>query len=432
MPRFSFAPLLLVVVAACSAMPSGTTSDGASAETKSNGTRPGPKKTAGGAPIPADGSNPAQAAAANTAAAGTSCGVESTTPVDTTDLDPFFAEKMAATGAPGMAVVVVGGGKIKWKKGYGLANVEEQRPVTPDTLFMLASISKTVTAVSLMSLLEDGSRGITLDSDVNEKLPFSVRNPQFEDTAITYRMLLTHSSSLIDSDAYNSNPELPGDSAIPLLQFERDYVAQDDSWSEDAPGTAYSYSNTGASLAGLLAEQISGKDLQTYAKAAIFDKLGMPESSYFLKGLDQSHIAMPYSHGEPQGFFGYPDYPDGQLRTSATQLAHFLLMLIGKGECGGQRVLAAETIAEMEKPQIPDVDPTQGLILFTEDVGGTTVMGHDGADMGVSTDMFFDPSTGNGYIVLTNGSANYDGSDDERAALTAINEKLLELARTLP
>jgi CubicO group peptidase (beta-lactamase class C family) len=244
-------------------------------------------------------------------------------------------------------------------------------------------------------------------------------------------MLLTHTSSLIDSDRYNALTELPGDSKSPLLKFEQDYVAQDDSWSGDEPGSAFSYSNTGAALAGLLVEQISGQNLQPFSKAVIFDPLGMTESSWFLAGLDQSHIAMPYEHGDPQGFFGYPDYPDGQLRTSANQLARFLLMLSGKGACGGQRVLQESTMAEMLTPQIPDISDGQGLILFQQDTGGTTVIGHNGADHGVSTEMFFDQDTGAGYIVLTNGGANMDGIQSEEDALDDIQAKLLELAQSL-
>src|SRR5262249_19530269 len=126
-----------------------------------------PKPAAGPAgSTPADGTAPPGGAA---------CGEESTSPVDTGGLDPFFTAKMKAAGAPGLAVAAIGGGKIKWIKGYGLANIEENRPVTKDTLFMLASVSKSITAVALMSLIQDPSRGLSLDQDVDDKLPFKVR-----------------------------------------------------------------------------------------------------------------------------------------------------------------------------------------------------------------------------------------------------------------
>ena len=174
-------------------------------------------------------------------------------------------------------------------------------------------------------------------------------------------------------------------------------------------------------------------NLQAYAKARIFEPLGMKESSFFLRDLDVSHIAMPYDGTPPvaQGHYGYPDYPDGQLRTSAPQLARFLLMFAQKGQCG-QRLLKEATVDTMETVQLPAVDPSQGIIWYYDTKAGTQVLGHRGGDKGVSTDMFFDPTTGSGYVLLSNGSTNTTGSAAAQAAMDAMNEKLLQLAKTLP
>lgn len=357
--------------------------------------------------------------------------------VDTSALDPFFTQQMAAAKVPGLAVAVVGGGKIKWAKGYGYANVAEKKAVTPDTLFMLASVSKSVTAAALMQLIEDPAKGLSLDQDINGKLPFSVRSTRFPTTPITYRMLLTHTASLIDSNYYWSiampEPLTQGDHPTSLLDFEKTYVARNDSWSQSRPGTTYAYSNTGAALIGLLVERISGKNLQDYTKANIFDPIGMKESSWFLKGLDASHIAIPYDGNPlaPQSHYGYPDYPAGQLRTSAKQLARFLLVFAQKGQCG-VRLLKEATVAEIGKPQIPAIEPGQGLIWYFDTKGGTQALGHNGGDVGVSTDMFFDPSTGNGYLLLSNGSTNTSGTQAAQNAMAAMNDKLMQLAKTLP
>jgi CubicO group peptidase (beta-lactamase class C family) len=417
--------LLTVILAACSsaptlshradkATPDGTADDDPAAP--STGTTPQP----GDPPTPA-----------------ASCAAGPVGVIDTSALDPFFTAQMATAKVPGLSVAVVGGGRIKWAKSYGLANIAEQKPVTNDTIFMLASISKTVTAVALMQLLEDPARGLALDQDVNGKLPFSVRNPRFPSTPITYRMLLTHTASLIDSDGYWAvampDPLTQGDSPIALLDFDRGYVAKADSWSSAKPGTVYAYSNTGASLTGLLVETISGMNLQDYSKKNIFDRLGMNESGWFLRNLDPSHIAMPYD-GTPltaQGHYGYPDYPDGQLRTSAPQLARFLLMFAQRGECG-QRVLQQATVDTMRTVQLPAVDSLQALIWYYDTKAGTEVLGHRGGDKGVSTDMFFDPKTGSGYVLLSNGSTNTSGSTAAEAAMTAMNEKLLQLSKDLP
>jgi CubicO group peptidase (beta-lactamase class C family) len=164
--------------------------------------------------------------------ASASCGGQpSAAAEDASSTDPFFAAQMRAARVPGIAVALIGGGRIKWAKGYGLANIAEKRPVTPDTLFMIASTSKAVTAVALMQLIEDPARGLDLDQDVDANLPFTVRNPSFPDTPITYRMLLTHTSGLIDSqdgywDIEEPTPLHAGDSPIQLLDFQRGYVAR--------------------------------------------------------------------------------------------------------------------------------------------------------------------------------------------------------------
>jgi CubicO group peptidase (beta-lactamase class C family) len=394
--------------------------------------RSGPTKGETGAGAPDDGSPAAPDPAPPSSS---SCGAAPTAAVDTTALDPFFLAKMKAANVPGLSVAVVGGGRIKWAKSYGLADIAAGKPVTNDTLFMLASVSKTVTSVALMQLLEDPARGLSLDQDVNGKLPFSVRNPKFPSTPITYRMLLTHTSTLVDSDGYwaiaEPNPLPRGDSPIALLDFERDYVPRADSWSSSPPGSAYEYSNTGAALLGLLVETISGKNLDEYAKANIFDRLGMKEASFFLRNLDASHVAIPYEQVTPLVHYGYPDYPAGQLRTSAPQLARFLLMFAQKGQCG-QRVLTEQTVATMRTVQLPSVAAGQGLIWYYAEQAGTNVLGHRGGDRGVSTDMFFDPTTGSGYVLLANGSTNTSGVASEEAAMTAMDDKLVELAKTLP
>jgi CubicO group peptidase (beta-lactamase class C family) len=358
--------------------------------------------------------------------------------LDTKEVDDFLTAKMRAAQAPGMAVAIVKDGRLGWTKGYGLADVEKNVPVTPDTLFMLASISKTVVSVAMMRLMEDPARGLKLDDPIDAKLPFTVRNPNFPDTAITYRMLLTHTSSLVDG-AILGEPNIPGDPSESLHDWLTRALAQDDAWSTSAPGTAFSYSNTAVSLAGYLVERITGKNLEDYTQAEIFHPLGMMESSWFLRDLDVTHVAMPYTYAngvfQAQGQYGFADYPDGRLRTSARQLARFLSMFIQRGQLGGTRILGEATVDEMRRVQVPKVAPDQGVIWFYSHDEDVRVLGHNGSCQGVSTDMWFDPATNTGYVLLTNGSAYFDDASDTSPVLTAmddINIKLMNLAHSLP
>jgi CubicO group peptidase (beta-lactamase class C family) len=111
-------------------------------------------------------------------------------------LDALLTANMAEAHMPGLAACIVKGGKVAWCNGYGLADIEANRAVTPDTVFLIASVSKTVTAVALMQLWENGA--FELDDDVAMALPFAVDHPS-SGLPITYRGLLTHTASVRDN-----------------------------------------------------------------------------------------------------------------------------------------------------------------------------------------------------------------------------------------
>ena len=110
------------------------------------------------------------------------------------------------------------------------------------------------------------------------------------------------------------------------------------------------------------------------------------------------------------GQYGYPDYPDGALRTSALGLASHLRAFVAFGELDGVRILDAGTVREMRRTQFPDVAHGQGLIWYRFALRGMPLMGHNGGDSGVATQMYFRPSDGVGVIALSNGNWRRDGS----------------------
>ncbi len=356
-------------------------------------------------------------------------------------IDEFILARMQEAHVPGLAAAVVASGTVQWVKGYGLADISTGREVGAETLFMLASVSKTVTGTAVMQLVERGQIG--LDDDIDDRLPFPVRNPACPEAPITYRMLLSHTSSIRDGASMGNLPVTVGkNSPIKLADFARGYFTPGGAyWGKDnfasaAPGTSSSYCNAAVTLAGYLVEIISGENLQQYSQTNIFAPLGMTESSWFLDGLDLDHVAMPYEVDKgtftAQGQYTFPDYPDGQLRTSASQLARFLLMFMSFGELDGTRVLEQSTVEQMRTIQYPWLDPGQGLIwYFDTEPDGESVLGHSGAYLGVSTDMYFDPSSNAGYLVLTNGGTYYDEDTGSAVdALEAIGQRLLEDAKS--
>jgi len=385
-------------------------------------------------------------------------------------LDSYIEKQLERAHIPGLSAVIVKEGEIIWTGSYGWSRLNTQ-PVTNETLFQLASVSKTVTAVALMSVWEDGE--LNLDEDINVYLPFSVLNPRAPEKPITVRMLLTHTSSIRDNwTVLDSVYVCDCDSKISLSRFLEDYFTLNGKYYStlnfynEKPGEVFLYSNVGVALAAYLVEVITGLPFNVYCNLEIFDPLGMEETSWHLTDLDTSQIAMPYKYDkyrhqynfstyainieelfkgdatlqpvsvvtmlkhdsyQPYGFYAYPDYPDGLLKTSACQLACFLNMFIQHGEYKGIRILQKETVEEMRRIQNPAIDPEQGLIWHYKELAGCKLLGHSGEDRGVATEMFFCPEDNVGVILLMNG----DRSPGNERFVRKIETRLFEEASAL-
>jgi CubicO group peptidase (beta-lactamase class C family) len=321
-------------------------------------------------------------------------------------------ELMDVARVPGLAFAVTRGNEVDWVSALGDANHHKRRRATPDTPFMLASVAKTVTGVAGMQAVEDGL--VDLDGDVNDVLPWSVRNPDHPAVPITLRHLLTHSSSMRDDWSVLNRFYVRGDSPVPLGGFLRRCLtpAGDLSgrWFTSArPGRSYRYCNQAVALAGFVVEAASGIGFDTWCDDRIFGPLRMGGTSWDLAGLRREKVAMPSRWDGPDGFsayghYGYPDYPDGQLRSSARSLARFLAAFVGFGRSEhGVRILDRDLAEEMRRRQVPDLAYGQGLIWYRIEMRGRTVLGHTGGDAGASTRMFFRPRDRRGSLVLANG-----------------------------
>jgi len=345
-----------------------------------------------------------------------------------------LARQLRALDVPALAAAIVKHGRLVCASAAGMANIEQEQPATPDTLFLIASVSKTITGTALMQLRDQGRFG--LDDDVNRYLPFKVSIPAAPAAAITFRQLLTHTSSIADNTKYINCPgscaygsaigdfvTRGADSPISLADLTRGYLTPGGSYYDPvanfkpgAPGTMSDYSNMGIVLAGYLVEVISGVPFHRYSKRHIFDPLEMHTTTWRLRDIDRSILAMPYDKGPsgfvPYGQYGEPDYPDGMLRTSVKELGYFLSAYIQGGRHNGQRILKSQTVREMLRRQSP-LDRSQGLVWVSHSIGRRVVWGHDGADNGAGAHMWFDPARGEGVILATNGIWN----DDDGALL---------------
>ena len=330
----------------------------------------------------------------------------SAVPFGIEDIDGLIETAMADGHVPGLSAAIVTADGPVWFGAYGQASFSPPAPVEVGTLFMLASVSKVVTGTAFMQLVEQGVVG--LDDDIDTHLPFVVDNPTHPAVPLTPRTLLSHVSSIDDNWAVM--PYYAGDSPYPLGEYLAAYLAVGGdlysptlNYRVSSPGTEWHYSNIGLATVGYLAEQVSGLPFDAYCADSLFVPLGMDETSWHLADLDASHIAMPYRWNGvtymPYGHYGYSDYPSGQLRTSADQLARFLQAYLRGGELDGNRILEEGTVADMLTPHYPGVRWNQGLVWYRDGAGWQ----HGGGDRGVSTIVSFGRVEGVGVVVLTNG-----------------------------
>lgn len=327
-------------------------------------------------------------------------------------IDSIINAQMAQQHIPAVQALVLKKGTPIWYNTYGWLNIDTQQPANNGTAFMLASVSKTVTATALMHVWENG--GFQLDDDINNYLPFAVNNPNYPNTPITFKHLLTHTSGIADDWDILEPLYVEADSPIALGDFCEDYLTPNGTYynantcySNNAPGSTYDYTNVGTALCGYLVESITGINFSQYCRDSIFTPLCMTNTAWFIAELNFNFVALPYFYengvynGVPH--YGYPDYPDGQLRTNALSLGRFLNMYMNYGEHNGTRILDSTTVALMLSEQIPGIEAGQGFIWYNYTIQGSTVWGHSGGDTGVSTEMLFSTDDSLGVIVLTNG-----------------------------
>ena len=351
---------------------------------------------------------------------------------DLPTLDAVITEEMSAGDVPGLSACIIKDGQTAWCSGYGYANIQSGLTVTPTTPFMLASTSKTIVGVALMHLAETGAIG--LDEPINDHLDFAVTHPEDPGTDITARMLLSHTSGIDDNWNVMSAMVVDGDSPVSLGAFMEGYLTPAGQWysaaqnfrSEGVTGVT-EYSNIGVALAAYLVEAVSGQDFADYCAQHIFTPLQMENTGWHLADFDEATVAVPYEwysddwHG--LSHYGYPDYPDGGLRTGAEPLSRFLTMFVSDGTLDSAEILSPESVAEMQQAHYPGLHSTQGLIWYDWSIDGTTVTGHNGGDYGVSTEMGF-TADGTGFVVLMNG-------EGRNRTLENIEAAMLEAAASL-
>lgn len=318
----------------------------------------------------------------------------------------FFAVSAEAIGAAeqgAVAFVLIEKGEI-----VGEHYVSAGEPVTRDTLFQLASLSKWVTALGVLKLAADGK--LDLDAPVSRYLTrWQLPESEFGTEGVTARRLLSHMAGLTDGLGYlGFEPGTPVQTIEASLTEAADATPGADGRTLVGiePGKTWSYSGGGYALLELLIEEISGEPFGVYMKRAVFDPLGMSHSTFDLAEAEKMGLAPCFDEaGAPSAYHEFAAPAAASLQASAADLVRFIE---AHRRGAGRDFLPPDIAAAMMTPHASQYGiPIWGLgiMLYAGAPGGGFIIGHDGMNFpAIETTARLDPATDDGIIVLATGN----------------------------
>jgi CubicO group peptidase (beta-lactamase class C family) len=319
---------------------------------------------------------------------------------------------------PSMSACIIHNTTIVWMKGYGLYDIEQQKQATEQTIYVVASVTKTITSTALMQLYDQGF--FLLDDDVNKYLPFVLRNPNFPDNPITIRMILSHSSSLSsDPQQYywlncSSPPPLPWYPSPWLAEYllPNGSFYSPEIWdTAHRPGEYMQYANINFDLAAYLVQLFSGQPFHNYCNDHVFAPLEMARTSFRLPDLPIDDVAIPYVYEnriyEKLSYYQLLHYPVGGLMTTVDDLSHFFIAHMNDGIYNGTQILEQETVTLMHTIQPPGniyINFHYGLGWMIEEtpIRKHVYIGHSGDIPGIHTRMYMNQTDNIGIICFFN------------------------------
>ena len=327
-------------------------------------------------------------------------------------IDSFIED----VGAVSVNVALVKNGEITYKKAFGEANLEKGINATTKHQYMIGSVSKLFTGAAIMQLVEKGE--IKLEAVINEYLPFKVRNPKYPQIPITIKMLLTHTSSFAVRRSLQRELYVDGDSEMSLKEVVHKFFDENgefyrkDNFEEFAPGEKWDYRNWNYVLLGYIIERVTGMQYSEYSYKNILEPLEMHSSKWFLKELDLEDLAVHYQPTEsggqsPINYYGWPGYPDGQLRSNVEEMSNFLIMYLNDGEFRGKRILSNDSISRVfatneYEDLTGEVFKGIGLTWFVN-AGYKSVFSHGGSPAGTRIEVLIDKESNSGLVFYATG-----------------------------
>jgi len=297
-------------------------------------------------------------------------------------IDAYVEDQMRRLNIPGLAMAIVEGDQIVHVRGFGHARPGGEAP-TPQTPFFIGSVTKSITALAIMQLVEADK--VELDAPVKRYLPwFRVADPEAS-AHITVRHLLNHTSglSMLQGQLVLTDmDDAPG-------ATERQLRALSTVKLSHPVGTKFAYNNTNYNILGMIIEVVSGEAYADYVQHHIFTPLGM-KHSYSSKSVAQKNgLAMGYRY-----WFGHPfpapnlpmpsgSLPSGQLSSSAEDMAHYLTIYLNGGRYGDVQILSSSGIEEMQRGTVEIIEMGESLGFYAmgwecQGAGKSRIVWHSG------------------------------------------------------
>jgi CubicO group peptidase (beta-lactamase class C family) len=325
-------------------------------------------------------------------------------------LEKYIGGLREKTGVPGLAIAVVHADKVVYLKGFGVREVSMPDAIDADTVFQLASVSKSLSTTVIAGVVGDGT--VAWDSKTSDLDPGFRLWDDYVSGEVTLRDLLCHRTGL---------PEPTGD-VLEDLGYPRAEVLHRLRFQKPAGlfRSSYAYTNFGFTEAGVATARAAGKTWEDLAAGRLFKPLGMERTSYrhadYAAAANRARLHVRVDGKWAAKFDRQPDAqaPAGGASSSVRDLAQWMRLLLADGHFDGKPVIAADALAETHKPQVistPAKKPTDWTGFYGlgwnvgHDPAGRLTLNHSGAfDLGAATCVALVPADKLGIVVLTNSA----------------------------
>lgn len=354
------------------------------------------------------------------------------------NLDKSLSKIYKDSNFPGFAITILKGDTTLFAKSYGFADKSKKTPYTLETIQPVGSVSKTFIGLALMKSVELGY--FTLETNINELLPFKIIHPNFPNGIITVRHLATHTSSLLDNEEIYINEayQLGNKPTVALGDFLQNYYTKEGKYYSSKNfdvnpiGSNFAYSNIASALMAYIIESKSKISFDEFCQKNIFHPLKMENTDWFYKADKEANYATLYQVNQPESkleekmlhadkslkAYACITYPDGSLKTSASDLTLYLkammkgyfskdTLIIGQS---AYQTLFAKQFNEKNMPTNMDTKEPNRAIFWAYARKGE--IRHTGSDPGVFAFISFHPLTKIGRIMTLN--ASLEGGENQK------------------